>query len=553
MEFLSNQSVLHRDIALRNMLLASGYIVKVADFGLSRKIENDLYQPSNTFALPIAYLAPEVIKDRQFSSKSESWAFGIVLWELFTLAEHLPYVKECGGMDACAISAFLGANKRLPIAEITPFSIWKLISQLWNENPVLRPEFKDCPAVIMKELKVANPQLAEQAVQMWNGHKNIERPILVKEVIVHKSSAYAVKVCNVFPLRYFVPMILLALLLTLTLIIAFALRGSDDHGRKGFVEDRKGFVAVRWSWTFNASDVYNKEQKINYGPKGILDLGSDSGCRPLKWQPFFDRPNEGNSSFKIPFALRYAGGPDKQRAWRSMLLTTGDGREIMIGNDFGRNGFVYESLHKYDEHVWAADSIHLTNSSANDPLTLKIEVFVKTNCKIKQATQYPVNYEEECKKLSTKAKVFFDGACYVGSNTYTQFDIAKQLCNDIPSAEISRLAWIESEDLVDKLKDTLVIRDYSGKLVNESYYIGAMQSSENDNIGTAPNGNWYWVDSNKNPVKQFPRNFTLWSDDEPVEDDGAPAALFLNEKKLRAVSAIEDYRYLCEYRKGDAR
>ena len=121
--FIKGVQVLHRDIALRNMLLASGYIVKVADFGLSRKIENDLYQPSNTFALPIAYLAPEVIKDRQFSSKSESWAFGIVLWELFTLAEHLPYVKECGGMDVCAISAFLGANKRLPIPDITPISV----------------------------------------------------------------------------------------------------------------------------------------------------------------------------------------------------------------------------------------------------------------------------------------------------------------------------------------------------------------------------------------------------------------------------------------------
>uniref|UniRef100_A0A914W9E6 Protein kinase domain-containing protein n=1 Tax=Plectus sambesii TaxID=2011161 RepID=A0A914W9E6_9BILA len=373
MEFLSNQSILHRDIALRNMLLASGYIVKVADFGLSRKIENDLYQPSNTFALPIAYLAPEIIRDRQFSSKSESWAFGIVLWELFTLAEHLPYVKECGGMDAWAISAFLGANKRLPIPEITPISMRWLITQLWSKNSDSRPDFVVCQSTIMEELQNANPQLADHAEKMWNPNWNPGLSLSNQRTPYEKSE------------------------------ISINLNEASETNKRAFRRNWiSKFRTVRTLWCF------------------------------------------------LPIALGL----------------------LLFSAYFG------------------------------------IRSIIRTDNQVKQGTQYPVNYEEICKKLPTKAKVFFDGACYVGSNTYMQFPYAIQLCNDIPSAEISRLAWIESGDLVNALKDTLVIRDYSGKLVNESYYIGAMQISENNNIGTAPNGNWYWVDSNKNPAAPDSRGYS---------------------------------------------
>lgn len=114
--------MLHRDIALRNMLLANGYIVKVADFGLARKVEEGSYQPSlsKPIALPVGYLAPETLQSGESTKKSECWAFGVALWELFTLAERKPYVQECGSEDGFAICAFLAANNRLLIPEITP-------------------------------------------------------------------------------------------------------------------------------------------------------------------------------------------------------------------------------------------------------------------------------------------------------------------------------------------------------------------------------------------------------------------------------------------------
>jgi hypothetical protein len=136
------------------------------------------------------------------------------------------------------------------------------------------------------------------------------------------------------------------------------------------------FVSARWSWSFNASDVYNGKLKYkNYGTPGELDLGSD--CGTLKWLPFLRRMQERETINEFPFFLEYSTGPQNVpvRAWRSMVLMTNDGREIMQGNDFHRNGSVYSKGFS-DNNVWAANSTYLTNSSDNDPLTLKIEVFV---------------------------------------------------------------------------------------------------------------------------------------------------------------------------------
>jgi hypothetical protein len=77
----------------------------------------------------------------------------------------------------------------------------------------------------------------------------------------------------------------------------------------------------------------------------------------------------------------------------------------------------------------------------------------------------PADYEDECNRLTKNAKLFFNGSCYVGSNTETQFGHAITMCNDIPSAAISRLAWIESEELLEKLREVFVIRGREGRQV----------------------------------------------------------------------------------------
>lgn len=127
LDFLNNKkSILHRDIALRNILLTDGYIVKIADFGLSRRTDDGTYQISSSTPLPVSYLAPETLQYEHFSKETEKWAFGITLWELFILAKFQPYVNECGingTVDRWDISMFLGSGKRLTIPENTPNSM----------------------------------------------------------------------------------------------------------------------------------------------------------------------------------------------------------------------------------------------------------------------------------------------------------------------------------------------------------------------------------------------------------------------------------------------
>ena len=82
---------MHGDLAARNVLLTKNNIVKICDFGLARTIYNDsAYQKSYKSPLPIKWMAIESIRDFVFSTQSDVWSFGIVLWEFFTLAE-TPY------------------------------------------------------------------------------------------------------------------------------------------------------------------------------------------------------------------------------------------------------------------------------------------------------------------------------------------------------------------------------------------------------------------------------------------------------------------------------
>uniref|UniRef100_A0A914X042 Protein kinase domain-containing protein n=1 Tax=Plectus sambesii TaxID=2011161 RepID=A0A914X042_9BILA len=97
MQFLAAMNVLHRDIAVRNVLLKLDYTLKVADFGLSRKLkENDeaYYIGDKGTVLPIRYIAPESLTSGRFAITSEYWSFGVVVWELFTFAEQQPYSME---------------------------------------------------------------------------------------------------------------------------------------------------------------------------------------------------------------------------------------------------------------------------------------------------------------------------------------------------------------------------------------------------------------------------------------------------------------------------
>ena len=93
MKFLASKSIYHGDLACRNILLTDELVVKVSDFGLSRRLYNKLNIGMDIDTdFPIQWSAIEVLRMENYSLKSDIWSFGIVLWEIFQLGKE-PYPK----------------------------------------------------------------------------------------------------------------------------------------------------------------------------------------------------------------------------------------------------------------------------------------------------------------------------------------------------------------------------------------------------------------------------------------------------------------------------
>uniref|UniRef100_A0AAR2JW31 Platelet-derived growth factor receptor alpha n=1 Tax=Pygocentrus nattereri TaxID=42514 RepID=A0AAR2JW31_PYGNA len=138
MEFLASKNCVHRDLAARNVLLSQGKIVKICDFGLARDImhDNNYVSKGSTF-LPVKWMAPESIFDNLYTSLSDVWSYGILLWEIFSLGG-TPYP---GMVVDSSFYNKIKSGYRMAKPEHASNDVYELMVKCWNNEPEKRPSF----------------------------------------------------------------------------------------------------------------------------------------------------------------------------------------------------------------------------------------------------------------------------------------------------------------------------------------------------------------------------------------------------------------------------
>ena len=134
--YLESKNFVHRDIAARNVLLATPELIKLADFGLSKRLEDTDYYVASKGKLPIKWMAPESINFRKFTGLSDVWMFGVCCWEIL-----MKGVKPFVGVKNDEVINMIEMGKRLPLPPNCPAPLFDLLNQCWQYDPQDRPMF----------------------------------------------------------------------------------------------------------------------------------------------------------------------------------------------------------------------------------------------------------------------------------------------------------------------------------------------------------------------------------------------------------------------------
>uniref|UniRef100_A0A673N712 receptor protein-tyrosine kinase n=1 Tax=Sinocyclocheilus rhinocerous TaxID=307959 RepID=A0A673N712_9TELE len=138
MEFLASRKCIHRDLAARNILLSENNVVKICDFGLARDVYKDPdYVRKGDARLPLKWMAPETIFDRVYTTQSDVWSFGVLLWEIFSLGAS-PYPGVCIDESFCRR---LKEGTRMRAPDYATPEIYQTMLDCWLDRPKDRPTF----------------------------------------------------------------------------------------------------------------------------------------------------------------------------------------------------------------------------------------------------------------------------------------------------------------------------------------------------------------------------------------------------------------------------
>uniref|UniRef100_A0A8C5NYK6 Protein-tyrosine kinase 2-beta n=1 Tax=Jaculus jaculus TaxID=51337 RepID=A0A8C5NYK6_JACJA len=138
MAYLESINCVHRDIAVRNILVATPECVKLGDFGLSRYIEDEDYYKASVTRLPIKWMSPESINFRRFTTASDVWMFAVCIWEILSLGKQPFFWLE--NKDVIGV---LEKGDRLPKPDLCPPVLYTLMTRCWDYDPSDRPRFTE--------------------------------------------------------------------------------------------------------------------------------------------------------------------------------------------------------------------------------------------------------------------------------------------------------------------------------------------------------------------------------------------------------------------------
>ncbi|XP_049945815.1 tyrosine-protein kinase Fer-like [Schistocerca serialis cubense] len=142
--YLESMNCVHRDLAARNCL--KGDVVKISDFGLSREVEQ-YYRSVNQMNLPLKWMAPESVYEAKYSSKSDVWSYGVLMWEIFSRGGE-PYSNMKGREAVHLVS---NGYRMQPPPDMPP-SLAGLMAECWKTDPHRRPNFQSIAEFLESEL-----------------------------------------------------------------------------------------------------------------------------------------------------------------------------------------------------------------------------------------------------------------------------------------------------------------------------------------------------------------------------------------------------------------